>query len=60
MNKCVLGYFNFIPIVFEISGFVHDFQGQREVKSEREFDTVATESCSVANRMFEHLNPLNS
>ncbi|MCY4512713.1 MAG: hypothetical protein OXB86_03390 [Bdellovibrionales bacterium] len=41
--------------MFEISGFVHDFQGQGEVKSEFGFDTVATEGCSVAKRMFELL-----
>ena len=28
----------------EISGLVHDFQGQREAKSEHEFDTDASES----------------
>ncbi|MCY4512361.1 MAG: hypothetical protein OXB86_01585 [Bdellovibrionales bacterium] len=41
--------------MFEISGFVHDFQGQREVKSEFGFDTVATEGRSVAKRMSEFL-----
>ncbi|MCY4513196.1 MAG: hypothetical protein OXB86_05870 [Bdellovibrionales bacterium] len=41
--------------MFEIFGFVHAFQGQREIKSEFGFDTVATGSRSVAKRMFELL-----
>ncbi|MCY4512467.1 MAG: hypothetical protein OXB86_02120 [Bdellovibrionales bacterium] len=44
--------------MFEISGFAHDFQGQREVKSEFGFDTVATEGCAVAKRMSELLTSL--
>ena len=47
----------FILIVFEISGFVHDFQGQRKVKSEFGFDWAAAISRSVTKRMFEFLNP---
>ena len=39
-----------ILIMFEISSFFHDFQGQREVKSEFGFDTVATEGCAKAKR----------
>ena len=41
--------------MFEISGFVHDYQSQREIKSEFGFDTDATESRFVAKRMSELL-----
>ena len=44
-----------MPIVFEIFGFVHAFQGQREIKSEVGFDKDAAKGRTKAKRMFELL-----